>query len=167
MKRLTVLLLILCLFLSGCEILGDRIKEPVTFYYIRPGYQDDMTEVIASEEREASGHRHDLSYLLALYLMGPTDEELNSPVPPGTRILVDTQDKDSIILNMADTSKTLTDAEFSLACDCLTLTCLELTEAEEVTVNSADRSVTMSRDNLTLFDNSEQIAENATTEETQ
>ena len=44
------------------------------------------------------------------------------------------------------------DAEFSLACACLTMTCLEFTDAESVTVISGSRSVTMDESLLTFSD---------------
>ena len=46
----------------------------------------------------------------------------------------------------------MTDAQFTLACSCLTLTCLELVDAESVTVVSGDRSITMNADSLTQKD---------------
>lgn len=149
MKRFLCLFLILCLFLSGCS---SRLKEPVTFYYIRSEYQEDMDSIIKSEEREASGHRNDFSYLLALYMMGPADEDLRSPLPYGTIILKSDLKSTGIQLELSDTSKTMTDAEFSLACACLALTCLDYTQANTITINSGDRSVTMSRDTLILHD---------------
>lgn len=153
MKRVICLILLLSLFLSGCALFAERIKEPVTFYYVRAEYPYSTTEsIIGSEEREASGHRSDLSYLLALYLIGPSDEELVSPIPKGTRIYSVTLEKDTIYLNLSDTANTLTDSGFSIACACLSMTCLGLTNAEQVTITSGDRVVTMSADTLMLYD---------------
>ena len=45
MKRLISLILLFGFLLSGCSM-GERIKEPVTFYYIRENYQDDMGDVV-------------------------------------------------------------------------------------------------------------------------
>lgn len=163
MKRFLSLLLIFCLVLSGCGILAERMREPVTFYYVRSGYDANMSQVIGSEERDAAGHRGELSYLLALYLMGPSQEGLRMPFPGSTRVLSVEREGGSITLELSDTGITLTDAQFSLACACLSLTCLNLTDAETVTILSAERSVTMSRDNLVLFDGSTP----ATAEETQ
>lgn len=155
MKRLISLAFLLCLTFTGCAKFGDRIKEPVTFYYLRAEYQyGSDSGVIGSEEREASGHRENLSYLLALYLMGPSGEDLVSPIPRGIRFLSVEQTDTLITLNLSDTASVLTDADYSLACACLTLTCLDLTEAETVTVNSGTRSVTMTWDNLILYDSS-------------
>lgn len=162
MKRFLCFSLLLCFVLSGCGIFSERIKEPVRFYYLRSEYQyDNQDGVIVSEEREASGHRDDLSYLLALYLMGPSQEELVSPIPRGTQIFSAKQDGSDVTLTLSDTSKTLSDIDLSLACACLSLTCLDLTNADRVIINSGERTVTMSRDTLTLFDSS-----TATTEET-
>ena len=163
MKRFFPLFLILCLLLSGCGLAGEHFKEPVPFYYLRSEYEYFTQDgVIVSEEREASGHREDLTYLLALYLMGPSEEELVSPLPRGIRIFKSEQTTDGITLQLSDSTATMTDLDFSLACACLTLTCLEITDAETVTINSGERSVTMSRDTLSLFDSIQ-----TSTEETQ
>lgn len=154
MKRLLSLILILSFFLSGCQALSGRIKEPVNFYYLRSDYQEDLSTAFVSEHREASGHVDDLSYLMALYLMGPADETLRSPIPAGTRIFVKENNAYNVKLELSDTEKSMTDSEFSIACACLSLTCLELTGTEEVTITSGNRSVTMNRDNLELTDSS-------------
>ena len=86
MKRFFCLLLCLCLFLPGCS--GELMKNPVTFYYPRQEYRYGAEDgVISSEQREASGHTNDLRYLLSLYLIGPSSDELVSPLPWGTRLL--------------------------------------------------------------------------------
>lgn len=155
MKRFLCLILALSLFLSGCGSFVERIKHPVTFYYLCDSYQEKLCCVIASEEREASGHTGDLSYLLHLYLMGPSGDELVSPLPAGVRILSAQQTDDQIRLELSDTAPLLSDVSFSLACACLTLTCLDMTGAETVTIQSGDRSVTMNRESLALYDNPE------------
>ena len=66
-------MLSLCFLLSGCGFFGERIREPVTFYYLCADYQEKLCCVIVPEEREASGHSGDLSYLLALYQIGPAE----------------------------------------------------------------------------------------------
>ena len=154
MKRCICLFLILPFFLSGCGVFGERIKEPVTFYYIQEDYQQTMEPVIVSEEREASGHADDLSYLLMLYLLGPLNDEYISPIPRGAKVLQINQSPNHITLQLSDISKVMSDADFSLASACLSLTCMDLTGAQRVTVNSGEWSVTIHRDLLTLTDNS-------------
>lgn len=149
MKRLTAFLLLLIFFLSGCT---DTLKEPVTFYYLNRSFEDDMTSAIGSELREAAGHRDDLMYLMALYLMGPADEELQSPLPIGTTIQSAEHDGKNVVLTLSDVTGTMTDARFTMACGCLTLTCLNLTEADNVTIISGDRLITMNTSDLLLQD---------------
>lgn len=163
MRRTICLLAAICLFLSGCGFFGERIKEPVTFYYLCDKYQEELCCVIVSEEREASGHVGDLSYLLHLYLMGPSDDELVSPLPGSVRILSVEKDGSHIRLELTDAAQNLSDISFSLACACLTMTCLDISGAENVTIQSGDRSITMNRESLALYDNS---AETTPTEDT-
>ena len=153
MRKLFCLLLALVLVLSGCSLAGDRIREPVTFYYVRAEYPFTAKDpIFGSEEREASGHRDDLSYLLALYLIGPTGEDLVSPIPKGTRIYSAEVEKDTVYLTLSDTAATLTDSGYSIACACLSLTCIGLTGLETVTITSGQRSVTMTAETLMLYD---------------
>lgn len=151
MKRIFCLCLLL-LTLSGCADLSSATKEPVTFYYIREHALTDMSPPIGTETREASGHREDLAYLLRLYLLGPTQEDLVTALPQGVLIETVEQEGRGLRLTLSDADSLLTDSEFSLACACLSLTCLDLVPAERVTIRSGSRSVTMSRENLALFD---------------
>lgn len=162
MKRISCLLLFLCLLLTGCASITEYSNDAVTFYYLCRNYQEDMESVIESEKRDAAGNREDLNYLLALYLIGPSADELVSPLPEGTQIQSARQRGSTVTLRLSDTEKDLTDAEFTLACACLSLTCLDLTDADEVIIHSGPRSITMTRENLTLTDSAI-----AVTEETQ
>ena len=155
MKHLISLVLAL-LLLSGCGIIGERIKDPVTFYYIRADYQKDMGEVIVSEIREASGHRDDLPYLLALYSMGPASDDLQAPFPANIRILPTEHTDAGIVLSLSDTLENMTDAEYTLGSACLALTCMEMTNASQITVVSGGRSITINRDNIVTFETGHQ-----------
>lgn len=151
MKRLIGLIMIFCLLLSGCSVLGERIKEPVTFYYVRDNYQKNMDQVIVAEVREAAGHRDDLPYLLALYSMGPSREDSKSPFAKNTRIVPVTRTESSMELSLSDSVLALTEAEFTLASSCIAMTCMELTNVQQVTVICADRRITIKKDNLMLY----------------
>lgn len=154
MKKTFCIFLILCVFLSGCSYLGNHIKAPVHFYYLCSRYQEDLCCVINSEEREASGHYGDLNYLLALYLMGPIDDELQSPLPGDVQILSIQKNGDALRLELPDLDSVLTDADFSVASACLTMTCLDITDVSSVTVLSGTRSVMMSKNSISLSDGS-------------
>lgn len=155
MKHMVCLILVCSLFLTGCSIIGEHIKEPVTFYYVRESYQKDMMQVIDSEVREASGHREDLTYLLALYSMGPSRKDLKSPLPRNTTIVPIARSDDSIELQLSENSQNIKDADLTLASACIALTCMELTNVQQVTVTCGERTITLKEDNLLLFYSSE------------
>lgn len=160
MRRFLSVVILYCLLLCGCSVLGERIKEPVTFYYLRSEYTFFAENgVFVPEEREASGHRDDLGYLLKLYLMGPADDELASPLPRGTRITGVERTDSAITIQLSDNTLGMSDVDFSLAAGCLSLTCFDITQTDSVTVTCAERSVTMSRDNLILYDSNSSTME--------
>ena len=163
MKRYLPVALVFCRLICGCDAASVRLKEPVTFYYVQSDYTADLSSPLGTEQREAAGHRDDLSYLLALYLMGPSQENLVSPLPAGTQIFSVQETEPGIRITLSDTTNQLTDGEFSLACACLTLTCLNMTDAEVITITSGKRSVSMSRNNLVLFDSGTPAATEETT----
>lgn len=155
MKRILIIFCLIAFLLCGCSSAGQRYKSPVTFYYIQEQYQyGSNAGVVSSEEREAAGHTEDLSYLMALYLMGPSEDGLVSPISRGTRVLEVKRSGTSINLSLSDTVSSMSDTDFTKACACITLTLLDLTDAQKVTIQSGTRNVTMSRDTIILFDNS-------------
>lgn len=160
MKKLLSLALALCLLIGLCAC-SSSLKEPVTFYYVR--HPDHITYgaadgFISPEEREASGHTGDLSYLLSLYLVGPLDETLLSPFPEGTRLENLVLHQDTIVVELSQELSSLSGVELSVACACISATCFSLTDAVEITVVSPETelhdgvSMTLTRDSITLID---------------
>ena len=147
MKRLISLILLFGFLLSGCSM-GERIKEPVNFYYIQENYREEMGNVIAREVREAAGHRYDLPYLLALYSMGPSKAGLLSPFPVNTMILPVEHSEDGLVLSVLDEIHDMTDAQYTLASACLAMTFMEIIDVEQITVICGDRSLTFKSDTL-------------------
>lgn len=152
MKRLLCFVLTVSVLLSTLSGCGQKLNEPVTFYYLKSSYQENLDSPIVGEEREVAGHRDNLKYLLSFYLMGPIGKELSSPLPRGTQLYTVEQEGAALTIEISNTSALLSDAEFSLACACLSMTCMELVNAEKVTIVSGSRSLTLSRDNLLLND---------------
>ena len=154
MKKQLCLLLILLLLLPlmGCSS-GENNSVP--FYYCRKpeAYQYFAEDgVIHAEYRDLLGHRNDLGYMVSLYLAGPLEEGLISPFPKTARLLSFHQESASIRIELSDMGRSLTDPEFTLACACLTLTCLDFTHCNEVIITSGERSITMNSETIVLFD---------------
>lgn len=153
MKRLTFFLAALTLLLTGCGLSQERFQEPVTFYYLRDNFEYGSADsVIVPEIRESAGQRRELSYFLALYQVGPSEEGLRSPLPENVRIQSVEVSGRKISLALSDASKDMTDLQFTLACACLSKTSLELVDADTVGITSGSRTITMDRDSLVLYD---------------
>lgn len=153
MKRLICWMLCFSFLFAGCSVSGERIKEPVKFYYVRNDYQKNMEPVISSEVREASGHSEDLSYLLALYTMGPSQKDLKATLPRNTKIVPSELTEESIVLTLSDGVLELSDTDFTLASACISLTCMELMDIQQVTVVCGEKNTTMQKDTLLLYHN--------------
>jgi len=140
------------------------MSEPVTFYYLRTqtntdAYDDFYSEgIIGSEEREAAGHRDNLTYLLSVYFRGPLDSGLISPFPIGCRVLEIHQEDNRMTIQLNPVLAEKSDLDVTVACACLAKTCMDLTGAEAVQIesrNSEDKvlfSRTFTMDNLFLND---------------
>ena len=161
MKRLICVLLAAALLLALASC-GTNAGDPVAFYYLRGpedyvyGAQDG---VIVMEERAVSGHGEDLNYLLQLYLDGPLDSSLTSPFPQGSQPVRIELSGGVLLLEMNRDFAALEGLDLTLACACLSSTLFSLTDAEQVTITSATsqgepRSITLTRDSLTLLDDS-------------
>ena len=161
MRKLVCVLTVLCLLapLAACS----SLKEPVSFYYPRQydaiAYGEEAG-FISPEEREASGHWGDLSYLLALYLAGPLSEELVNPFPAGTLLENLVLHQDSIVIVLSGEFSQLSGVELTVACTCIASTCFELSEANEITIISDETElhsqvhITLTRDSILFSDDS-------------
>lgn len=157
MKRILCVLLNLVFLLAfaGCTLEESSIKEPVRFFYQRSEFAYHTEDsVIRAEIREAAGHAKDLPYLLSNYLLGPTEDGLILPFPSGTKLISVQQEENTVTVVLSDTLRSLSDSQFSLACACISLTCMELTNAQTVTVINGDQTLSTTRDQLLLFDES-------------
>ena len=164
MKRIFAVLLVF-LILCGCSAQSQQSSNSITFYYLKQAYTFGQSgESIVAEQRDSSGMRRDLSYLMSMYLLGPVEEDHISPLPQGTRIQCTTKENERVQLELSEAARSLSDIEFSIACSCLSMTCFDITNTTEVTVINGERSITMTPDRLILTDDS---SSNPITEETQ
>ena len=138
---------------------GDN-SGTATFYYARQDFAYGTPGgAIGSEQREIRGHEQDLDYLLALYLEGPLDEKLRSPLPGKSRVRILNLETvgDALHIKLSDLSATMSDSEFTLASACMTRTCLEILNVQAVFIESGDRSVRMNPANLQFYDESTSV----------
>lgn len=164
MKRMLCFALCMLLFFCGCSPAEKHPEDSVAFYYPRTDFfsgKDD--QVLAPEYRAIHSATEKLSSVLSIYLAGPHSEELQAPFPVSVTLISAVQEGNSIHLILSEIPESTSEAAFALGCACLTMTCLNLIEAESVTITSGDHTITLSRSELTLFDSNTPV----TTEEPQ
>ena len=155
-QKLFAVILILMIFLTACQSVNP---DSVTFYYFREPEQYQYFEdnsVICTENRDLLGHRSDLQYMAGLYLAGPMDEGMASPFTKNTRLVSIQQVDSEILVELSEHAAALTDSEFALSSACLAMTCMDFIRCDAVTVTADERSVTMTRENIVLFDSLQQ-----------
>lgn len=150
-KTLLVALVFLCLFNTcGC---AHNISDKTSFYYCSADYQFGKdASVIQSEVRDISGHEGELSYLISLYLAGPSSKKLESPFPKNIKLISADLENKHLNIELSYWGKQFSEADFVLACACMTLSTMEFADAEQVTIISGEKSITMERADLLLYD---------------
>lgn len=161
MKRSLCMILIFafCFTFFGCQQDQPKLQSPVNFYYPRlEPTHGSADSLIAPVPTEGSGYADDPTGLLNLYLLGPSDESFVSPFPSGTVLLSLSVTEDTIHLQLNKSFAQLTGIDLTLACACLTLTVIELTDAEYVSITAENTTldgsaqIIMDRSCLTLLD---------------
>ena len=147
MKRLIAVLLLIALILCGCSS-----KPEASFYYCRANFQEEpIDSIIGSEKRDITGHEHQLSFLISLYLMGPSNKDLINPFPADVQLLGTQVAGNNLTVTLTDMDA-VSDSRFTVASACMALTCFEISNYENVTVISGKRTITMNSGMLTLHD---------------
>ena len=162
MKRCCLILipLLLLCFLFGCGEASPEYEQPVLFFYPENVQEDgSVTNVISPETREGEEFDGDLHRLLADYLEGPTDPALYSPFPADAQLLEVSQFNGKITLRFSQSFAELSSLDRTIACACISMTCLEFTEADAVEIFAqnalfdGEESILLTRDNLLTKDN--------------
>ena len=160
MKAILACILILCLIIGTLCFKGhlQQSKERA-FYYCNMAmdYSGDNPSVLA--ENRADAPDGSLQEILELYLSGPLSQNLRSPFPAHLKLIGVSQTGETIYLTFSRELATLTGLDLTMACCCITLTTLALTDAQQVEIRTVtdlldgQRSITMRKDTLLLLDN--------------
>lgn len=163
MKKALLLLLcagmLLCFF--GCNN-QETWEKPVRFYYLGTDFSyDAQCTAIQSETREGAEFAT-LEDTLAAYLKGPNSGNLTSPFPAGLRLISVRQEENTLHVTVTRHLANLSGLNLTIACCCIAKTCMELTDAENITIQAEDallgseRTITLNAENMILLDNVQQ-----------
>lgn len=141
MKRLIAVILLVSVLCSicGCKPSEPDLKEPVNFYYRRSNALYGQADaVVACEQREALGHREDLSWLITSYFSGARADYLQTPFPKGTSVQSWKIQNSTLDLLLSKEFGQLRGIDLTVACSCIATTFLELTEVSAVVIRAED-----------------------------
>lgn len=151
MKRVIAIVLAL-LLLTGCAP-SPAGENTVTFYYPRKNLVYSFSDLpIGAEARDCADEA--LEYMLRLYLLGPTDENLESLYPSGIRLLTVAEENGALTVTLSPAGNQMQEIDFSLAGACLAKTCIGYGGYSSVTIQSGDRELTLKNNDLLFRDNS-------------
>lgn len=149
----------LCLGLWGCSK-QSQYESPVQFYYCAQELSYTVgSAAIRHETREGAG-MGSLEQVLGIYLAGPESEGLRSPFPAGVKLVEVRQEADTLYVTLSAGLARLSGLELVIACGCITMTCLSLTDAETVSIQAENallnnqQAIVMDADSLLLLDDS-------------
>lgn len=158
MKRIICICLVMSILLLACDMDDSNLQVPVAYFYqtVETDYSSE-NGMITVEMREAKGHATDYQYLIEQYLNGPRNYQCISPFPAGTILEELNIDSNKAQLVLSPHMSTLSGAELTLACACLTKTVIEMTGVRTVeistsygTLNGSD-TITMTADSFVLW----------------
>ena len=157
MTKYVAIFLSILLLLSSCSH-STAYEKPVTFYYCSAVFQYESGDSAIIAETREGADRSTLEEIMQLYLAGPDSQDLVSPFPSGLRLISYHQEDETLYLLFSEELSQLTNLSLSMACGCITMTCLTLTDATRITIEADDslldgqKSITMGRDSLILSD---------------
>lgn len=135
MKRFILIILSLCLLLTGCangQKTGESVSE-LTFYYAVDWSEDSIGESTVDSEKRTM-EIYTLQQLLDAYLLGPLSENLSSPFPPGTALISVNDGEYGLELTMSGEFFTLHGVDLTIASCCLARTVCDYVQVDQITL---------------------------------
>lgn len=139
-RRFGLLLLLVC-FLTGwgcaSQTTAEQMRSPMKFYYktMEENYIGGQSAT-GYEVREISGHESDYLWVLTQYFEGPVSSDLTAPFQKATSILSAELSDSQLCLMVSQELGQLSQVDLTVACTCITLTCLEFPEVESVSIRA-------------------------------
>ncbi len=133
----------LCLFLAilllcGCEYSNQGIEKPISFFYISQDTEYQPGQSLIREQVVDGADMGDtLDAILTAYLMGPDpNTQLQSPFPAGTALISVNRSEDILYVKLSGRFAQLSGVRLSVACACITKTCLSLCDARYIRIQA-------------------------------
>jgi hypothetical protein len=163
MKRIFVFLLCVVLIFTmlGCNKQSKNTQTGNAFYYPLASIPFGKgSSAIAAEYRSTEGPNVWM-HILNDYFAGPHSEKYKNPFPAGLQAQMTAMEKNTLYVTVSKELAQLSGLELTIACSCLSMTCMELTGAENIVISAENslldgqKSITMNKDTLLLIDKAE------------
>lgn len=159
MKKWILLLMVLSLLLCGCSVESEMEKPLKFFYPVNNGDYSFGSSYIQPEIREGATLGNGITDVLNAYLKGPVDQvNYSMPFQYNTQVHSIYQNGSILTITLTRGFATYTGMPLTIACACITLTILELTNAQTVRIQAHNTTldgaeyIEMSLDTILLLD---------------
>lgn len=159
MKRIVSVALILACLLSITACNQEEAQpKGIAFYYCVTQDNYAIGSSVLSPEYRTDVAEDSLTQALERYLSGPISADLRSPFPQNLKLVGSYQQGSTVYLTLSAELADLSDLDLTIACGCLTLTTLALTDAQQVQIRTVaglldgQRAITMDKNTLLLLD---------------
>ena len=160
MRKIIVFMLILSLLLTGCAREDRGFITALKFYYPLQNADYSMgASYLQPELREGGGLDKSVANILNHYLEGPADlETYRMPFQYNTKVVSISREIGILNVTLSSGFATYTDLDLIIACACITMTCLELSDAQTIRIRAQDATldgaefIEMSKSSLLLID---------------
>jgi len=141
MKRISLIILIICMLFSlcACRTNQSHTDTYANYYYRALELQYGTSEpVIVCERRSIIQFNNDFALILENYINGPKMSNHTTPFPAGTYLEQVTLGNDRAYVILSSHLSLLTGSDLTIACACLTKTVTELAGVHSVEISAKD-----------------------------
>ena len=152
-----IMIIALLLFTAGCKQ-ESQTPQGAAFYYCVTTSDYNVGSCALTAEHRADTTDGSLQEVITKYLAGPLSPELESPFPQELKVVGAYQNGQTVYLTFSRELATMTGLDLTIACACMTLTVLSITNAEGVEIRTVaglldgQRAIIMDKNTLLLQD---------------
>ena len=163
MKKHIAFLLSLLLLLSGCSAPVPVQEDALRFYYCTAETDFDNDAVTIQSEMREAGVSDTTESIIRIYLKGPMGDGLTSPFPAGVQLIALIEEEHTVFVTLSKEFAKLSNLELTMACSCLALTVLDLTDMNYVSI-AAENSL-LNGQQAIIFDRNTVLLQDAAAEQ--
>lgn len=159
MKVYIAIVLLISVFLSGCQNLDKPEDNHITFYYVQAQEENTPTStVVIPVSQISSPNSISPETIINKYLEGPDDSSLLNFYPNGTHLLEIEDNGKTMIITLSKECAALSPLDITISGSCMAMTLFPYIEAEKITIiaeggfTNVDEAPVFDRNNIAITD---------------